>query len=90
VGIRIIHRCTYTSAKEPNYYVNKYINNRLKNVYKSDLKTSVFLDDINFWHDFKKRKGDGLGHYFRQRRIKNMIKQRKSLLILWIEFAQAK
>lgn len=97
VGLRIIYRCyelptnelhTFTQEKELDYYIKKYINKRLKRIYKSDLSSSFFLSDLDFWPSFKKGKKDGLGQYFRQRRIKNLIDHHKSVLGMWLDFAQ--
>jgi len=76
VGLRLIYRChglpakelhVFTREKELDHYVKKYINKRFNKIYKSDLSSSLFLKDLDFWLNFKKGKNDGLGHYFRQK-----------------------
>jgi hypothetical protein len=90
VAIRTVHRCLFVSAKdlimvtqeEPlEVYVQRYIKKRLENIYKSDLGRSTFLEDIFYWDKFRKNKKDSLGHYFRQNRVKKLIKRHETLLI---------
>jgi hypothetical protein len=97
VAIRAVHRCPYVSAKdlfsvtqeEPlEVYVQRYIKKRLENIYKSDLGRSAFLEDLFYWDVFRKNKKDALGHYFRQNRVKKLIKRHETLLIRWIQFVQ--
>ncbi len=68
--------------------MKKYIRKRVNTIFKSDLSHSLFFNDISFWSDFKKRKIDGLGHYFQQKRIKELILKHESLLGIWIDFVQ--
>jgi len=97
VGIRIVHRCPYVAAEDLfivtkerplEYYVQRYIKRRLANMHKSDLGRSFFFDDIFFWDDYKKRKNDGLGHFFRLKRVKKQIERHDNLLTKWIDFTQ--
>ena len=97
--LRLVHRCpwiaahelhTFTNEKDIDYYIKEYIKKRLKKIYKFDLPTSLFFNDISFWSDFKKRKKDELGHYFRQKRVKQMLKKHKSLLGIWLEYTENK
>jgi hypothetical protein len=46
----------------------------------TDLGSSPFYNDIFFWDDFFKRKGDNLGHFFRGRRVKQLIDRHESYL----------
>jgi hypothetical protein len=96
-GLRLVYRCHWVSAdnlfsltkeKELDYYVGKYIQKRLNKLYKSDLASSLFVNDISFWNGVKKRKTDGLGHFFQRNRVKKMIKNHKYLLIGWLEFVE--
>jgi len=97
VGIRIVHRCPFVSAedlvtvtkKKPlEFYAQRYIKKRLLNMYKSDLGRSLFLEDLYYWDEFRKRKGDSLGHLFRLKRVRKLIDRHETLLIKWINFAQ--
>jgi hypothetical protein len=77
------------TQEEPlEVYVQRYIKKRLENIYKSDLGRSTFLEDVFYWDKFKKNKKDSLGHYFRQNRVKKLIKRHETLLIKWIQFVQ--
>jgi len=96
VGLRIVHRCPWASTKglhdltgenELDHYVKKHIQRRLKNAYRSDLASSTFFNDMDYWSIFKKRKKDGVGHLFQQKRVKNMIKKHESLICTWLNFA---
>jgi hypothetical protein len=95
VAIRLVHRATYVSAKDLfqytgevplGTYVQRYISKRLKNIYRSDLGHSLFLEDIFFWDKYHKRKDDELGHFFRMKRVKNLQKKHRSLLLDWLAF----
>ena len=74
--------------KENNldFYVKKFIARRLKQMHKSDLGKSLFYNDIFYWDDFKKRKGDHLGHLFRMKRVKNLKERHEGFLIKWLEY----
>ncbi len=77
------------TQEEPlEVYVQRYIKKKLENIYKSDLGRSKFLEDILYWDVFRKNKKDALGQYFRQNRIKKLIKRHETLLIKWIQFVQ--
>ena len=97
VAIRIIHRCSFVSAEDlftltkenpMEVYVKRYINKRLQNIYKTDLGRSSFLEDIFYWDAFKKNDKDSLGHFFRLKRVKKLIKGHETLLIKWLKFVQ--
>ena len=75
-----------TKEKPLSYYAQKYVKKRLENTYKSDLGRSPFLEDIFYWDQFRKRKNDSLGHFFRMNRVKKLVNRHESLLIKWIEF----
>ena len=97
IGIRLVHRCQYIpehilfeTIKE-NYrdlYVKKYIPKRPKQMHKSDLGKSFFYNDIFYWDEFKKRKGDHLGHFFPMKRVKNLKRRHGVFLMKWIEYIQ--
>ena len=96
VGIRIVHRCPYVEAKDLflvtnekplKFYAQKYIKRRMEKMYKSDLGRSLFLEDIFYWSQFRKKKKDSLGQLFRLNRVKKMINRHEILLIKWIDFA---
>jgi hypothetical protein len=98
-NIAIDHRCYWVAAhelfiltkeKELDHYVTKFIQRRLNKMYKSDLASSLFLNDISFWVDYKKRKKDRVGHFFQQKRVKRMIANHESLLIGWLDFIEDK
>ena len=55
-------------------------------MYKSDLGRSPFFLDIFYWDKFKKEKGDGIGHYFRLKRIDTLLDRHETLLIKWMCF----
>ena len=55
-------------------------------MHKSDLGKSLFYNDIFYWDDFKKRKGDHLGHLFRMKRVKNLKERHEVFLIKWLEY----
>ena len=95
VAIRIVHRCPFISAEDlfiltkenhMEMYVKRYLNKRLQKIYKTDLGRSSFLEDIFYWDGFKKSEKDSLGHLFRQKRVKNLIKRHETLLIKWLNF----
>jgi hypothetical protein len=97
VAIRITHRCPYVAAKDLftvtkekplEFYVKRYIKKRLERIYKSDLGSSLFLEDIFHRDTFKKEKNDAVGHLFRLRRVKKLINRHESLLIRWIGFVE--
>jgi len=98
-GLRLVHRChwvtaqdlyDFTKEKDLVHYVKQYIRRRLSKMYKSDLASSLFPNDISFGADFKKRKKDGLGHFFQRKRVKNMILNHKPPLIGWLDFIEDK
>ena len=79
VEMRLVHRCQYIpeyklfetlNEKTLDFYVKKFILKRLKQMHKSDLSKSLFYNDIFYWNEFTKRKGDRLGHLFRMKRVK--------------------
>ena len=41
-------------------------------MHKSDLGKSFFYNDIFYWDEFKKRKGDHLGRFPRMKQVKNL------------------
>ena len=97
VGMRVVHRCPYVKANEfvtltqekpVEEYVKKYIMRRLGKAEKTDLGKSPFYEDIFYWDEFKKHKGDNLGHWHRLRRVKNLKKRHESLLLRWIKFIE--
>ena len=90
-----MHRCPFVSATDLFYvtkedplkvYVQRYVKKRLANMYKSDLGHSLFLEDVFDWDGFRKNKNDSLGHFFRQRRVRKLMKRHESLLLHWIDF----
>ncbi len=97
VGIRIVHRApfvrsadlsTFTGEAPLDNYVRKYIRNRLKKIYSSDLGSSLFLEDIFFWDKFQKIKNDGVGHLFNLKRVKRLKLKHRSLLLDWLLFLE--
>ena len=97
VALRLVHRCPFVSASSLltmtnehslDFYVKQYIKKRLKYMYTTDLDRSLFLDDIFYWDDFRKRNNDHLGHFFRRKRISQMIQKHESLLLKWISFTE--
>lgn len=59
---------------------------RLKHMHKSDLGRSFFYNDIFYWNEFRKSKGDHLGHLFRMKRVNNLKERHKVFfLIKWID-----
>jgi hypothetical protein len=99
VGLRLIHRCPFTSARNIfvlteeqtlDFYVKKYIQKRLKHMQTTDLGRSPFYNDIFLWDDFHKRKKDHLGQFFRTNRVKQLIKEHESFLLRWISFIETK
>jgi hypothetical protein len=78
----------FLQEKDLDHYVKKYIRKRVKTISKSDLSNSLFFNDISLWSDFKKRKIYGLGHYFQQKRIKELILKHESRLGIWIDFLE--
>ncbi len=97
VGIRIVHRApfvrsadlsTFTGEAPLDNYVRKYIRNRLKKIYSSDLGSSLFLEDLFFWDKFQKIKNDGVGHLFNLKRVKRLKLKHRSLLLDWLLFLE--
>ncbi len=97
VAIRITHRCPYVAAKDLflvtkekplEFYVKRYIKKRMERIYKSDLGSSLFLEDLFHWDTFRKEKNDAVGHLFRLRRVKKLIDRHESLLIRWIDIVE--
>ncbi len=98
VAIRIAHRCPFISAsdlftvttreKSLEIYVQRYIKKRWENIYKSDLRRSLFLGDIFYCDEFRKMKKVSIGHFFRLNRSKKLINRHKTLLIKRINFVQ--
>ena len=95
VAIRLVHRAPFVNAKDLfavtgerplDDYVKKYIERRLKNMYSTDLGSSLFLEDLFFWDTFKREGSEGLGHYFCMKRVKNMKAKHQSQLLLWLDF----
>ena len=99
VGLRLVHRCPFVSARNLytltnenslDVYVKRYIQKRLKCMHTTDLGQSLFYNDIFFWDDFYKRKKDHLGHFFNTKRVKKLIERHESLLLKWISFIETK
>ena len=97
VAIRLVHRATYVRAKDLfqftgedplNKYVQRYISKRLKTIPRSDLGQSLFYEDIFFWDQYRKGNDDGLGHFFRMKRVKNLQAKHRTLLLDWVAFTQ--
>ena len=95
VAIRLIHHAPFIRAtdlfsfthEDPlDKYVIRYISKRLKNMYSSDLGSSLFLEDIFFWYIFRKQPEDGVGHFFSMRRVKRLKATHHSLLLTWLKF----
>ena len=95
VGIRIAHRCPYIAARDLHtvtkeesleFYVKRYIRKQITNANKTDPSRSPFFEDIFKWDGMKKKKNDGVGHFFRTRRVKKQLERHEVLLIKWIEF----
>ena len=95
VALRLVHRCPFVSARNLftitkeqtlNFYVEKYIQKRLKHMHTTDLGRSLFYNDVFFWDEFHKRTKDHLGHFFRRNRVKQLIEKHESLLLRWISF----
>ncbi len=55
----------------------------------TDLGSSPFYNDIFLWDDFYKRKGDHLGHFFRRRRVQQLIKRHELYLLKSIFFTES-
>ena len=77
--MRLVHRCQYIpehmlfeTLKENTlvFYVKKIHSEKAK---ANDLEKSLFYNDIYYWDDFRKRKGDHLGHLFQMKRVKRDI-----------------
>jgi hypothetical protein len=73
VAIRLVHRAPFVSTKSLveltgevplDNYVKRYIEKRLKNMYSTDLGSSLFLEDVFFWNTYMRKHGVGVGHYF--------------------------
>jgi hypothetical protein len=77
-----------TNEHSLDFYVKQYIKKRLKYMYTTDLGRSLFLDDIFVWDDFRKRKNDHLGQFFRRKRIRQLIQKHESFLLKWISFIE--
>jgi len=99
VGLRLVHRCPFTSARNLftitneqtlDFYVKKYIQKRLKYMHTTDLGRSPFYNDVFLWDDFYKRKNDHLGQFFRTNRVKKLIEKHESFLLRWISFTEIK
>ena len=97
VALRIVQRFPYVSARDIytitrenplEIYVKRYIKKRLETSHRSDLGRSLFVNDIFFWDYFKKNKYDSMGHFFRQSRVKKLIKRHETLIITWIGFIE--
>jgi hypothetical protein len=97
VGLRLVYRCpfisahnlyTFTSEHSLEFYVKKYIQRRVRTMHMTDLGSSLFYNDIFVWDDFCKRKNDHLGHFFRGRRIRQLIERHESYLLRWIFFIE--
>ena len=97
VAIRLIHRAAfvdathlfaYTQENSLDSYVKRYISKRLNSVYESDLGSSLFLEDIFHWDNFRKREKDGGGHFFSMKRVKRMKDKHRSLLLSWLDFVE--
>ena len=69
-----------------DFYVKEFIVKRLEQMHKSDLEKSPFYKNMFYWDDFKKRKGDHLGHLFQMKRVKNLKERHNVFLIKWIEY----
>lgn len=93
--MRLIHHLHFLCSEdlfnfikeEPlDSYVKCYITKGLKNMYISDVGTSLFLTDIFAWEDFYKRPNDGVGHLFCLKRVKRLKSNRRSLILGWFDF----
>jgi len=98
VGLRLVYRCPFVSAKNLytvtsehslEHYVKRYFKRRLKTMHVIDLGLSPFYNDIFFWDDFFKRKGDNPGHFFRGRCVQQLIHRHQSYLVKWIFFTES-
>lgn len=91
-----VNLLTYTKEQTLEYYVCKYLGKRLANALTTDLGQSPFYEDLFTWDNIsqfidstKRKKGNlGVGHYYRLKRVKNMIDEHESDIISWIEFIE--
>ncbi len=76
----------FTSEDPLDNYVKRYIKKRLKNIYATDLGSSLFLEDVFFWDNYRRESGVNVGHYFSMKRVKKMIANHQTQLLKWLEF----
>jgi hypothetical protein len=97
VGLRLVYRCPFVSANKLydsisehslEFYVKKYIQKRLKTMHMTDLGSSLFYNDVFVWDDYYKRKDDHLGHFFRTRRVRQLLDRHESYLLKWLLFVE--
>ena len=98
VGLRLVYRCPFVSAQKLyskiseyslEFYVKMYIQKRLNNIHSTDLGSSLFYNDIFVWDEYHKRKNDHLGHFFRGRRVKQLLDRHEPCLLKWLCFTEA-
>jgi hypothetical protein len=96
VAMRLVHRAPFVSAtnlfaftKEDtlDLYVKRYIVKRLKNMYSTDLGSSLFLEDVFFWDNYSSEYSGNIGQYFRLKRVSKLKANHRSLLLRWLDFA---
>ena len=76
----------FTKEEPLDKYVERYISKRLKTIYTSDLGSSLFLNDVFFWDNYRKMPNDGVGHYFSMKRVKRLIANHEPLIIKWLDY----
>jgi hypothetical protein len=99
VAVRLVHRVPFVRTKDLfaltgevplDNYVKNYIEKRLKNIYSTDLGTSLFLEDVFFWDTYEREGIVGLGHYFSMKRVRRMKTNHQSQLLVWLDFVSKK
>ena len=81
---QIFFSCTHEGPLDN--YVKRYILKRLKNIFSSDLGSSLFVEDIFFWATSSKQPKDEVDRYFSLRRVKRLKAKHHELLLDWLEF----
>mgnify|MGYP001151580594 FL=1 len=85
-----------TKEKSLEQYIGKYLGKRLANIQKTDLGNSSFYDDLFTWEKLTQnvdrririKNRVAIGHFYRNIRVKNMIKNHESDLLKWIHFIE--
>ncbi len=94
-SLRLVHHAPFVNTENSflcthedplDKYVKRWISQRLKSMFSSDLMASLLLEDLFFSDNYHKQEKDGVGHFFTMKRVNRLNARHHSLLLTWLEF----